>query len=120
MNVRIFTPSTYYKRGLRLATQAGLFYFRKGVFTPTYRRPVFNTEHFGSALPAQVDTLTAVAGGPLFCPQNNVNVSENAHQHNAIRPPARPFGRPDKRRYRAFELRRSQPIFPAAFSPLIC
>lgn len=80
-------------RGPRLAQKAGFFYpCVKGEFAPTYRRPVI-TERLRSALPAQVDLLTAVFGGPLFCPLAIVKQSDVSRNF----PPA-PFAAPIPRK----------------------
>lgn len=86
--MRNFTPSNSNKRGPRLARMAGFFCPSvKGEFAPTYRRPVYSTERLRSVLPAQVDCLTAVVSGPLFCP---LFVKQSHHvprNFNTVRPP---------------------------------
>ena len=86
--MRNFTPSNSNKRGPRLAQKKAGFFclLSEGEFAPTYRRPVYSTERLRSVSPAQVDCLTAVVSGPLFCPlfvKQSHHVSRNS---NAVRP----------------------------------
>ncbi len=83
MERRIFTGSNSLMRGQMLAPKAGFFCANhEGYFTPTYWRPAFTEPLFEEATPAQVDCLTAVFGGPLFCLPKNVKQSRHAHRNS--------------------------------------
>lgn len=83
MKRRIFTGSNSLMRGQMLAPKAGFFCANlEGYFTPTYWRPAFTEPLFEEATPAQVDCLTAVFGGPLFCLPKNVKQSNHAHRNS--------------------------------------
>lgn len=65
MKKRIFTPSTILMRGGQTRTQGGFFCFPfEGDVTPIIRRPAY-AKRLRGALPAQVELLTVVFGGPL-------------------------------------------------------
>lgn len=81
----IFVPSTSFNyRGLhRLAFKAGFFCaLSKGIISP-YKKTACLYRALRSVLPAKVDLLTAVSGGPSFLPPSNVNKSNNATPHQA-------------------------------------
>lgn len=81
----IFVPSTSFNyRGLhRLAFKAGFFCaLSKGIISP-YKKTACLYRALRSVLPAKVDLLTAVSGGPSFFPPLSVNKSNNATPHQA-------------------------------------
>lgn len=81
----IFVPSTSFNyRGLhRLAFKAGFFCaLSKGILLP-YKKTACLYRALRSVLPAKVDLLTAVFGGPSFFPPSNVKQSNNGTPHQA-------------------------------------
>lgn len=81
----IFVPSNSfnYRGPHRLAFKAGFFCaLSKGIILP-YKKTACLYRALRSALPAKVDCLTAVSGGPSFFPPSNVKQSNNATPHQA-------------------------------------
>ena len=93
----IFVPSTSFNyRGLhRLAFKAGFFCaLSKGILLP-YKKTACLYRALRSVLPAKVDLLTAVFGGPSFFPPSNVKQSNNGTPHQA---PALPGNQSSRRK----------------------
>lgn len=88
MKGSIFTPSNSFNlRGpQQLALpKAGFFYASsKGILFP-YKTAACLYRVLRSTLPAKVDCLTAVFGGPSLFPPANVKQSHHAHHRQAIR-----------------------------------
>lgn len=118
-NRRIFEPSNSYFAGRKLANKAGFFIsYSKGGFAPI---------NGGLPLPSAKKRTARESGlfdggivrAASFLPARKRQTVHHAHHLTTIRPPARPPGRPDKRRHRAVKFRRFKAVFSASFQPLI-